>query len=362
MSTLSTLSVKNPLVPDFEIRIDGSSLPVDFKTRLVRLVVDDDTTIPSMFTLEFADLAEKDKPQIKPNLSVDESLFDLGNEVEIKLGYKGKLKSLIVGEITGLDADFTAQRPPCLTVRGYDRRHRLQRGRKTRTFVKQKDSDIATQIAREAKLSPRTKDSRVIHDYLFQANQTDMEFLQARAQQIQYELVVEKKTLLFRPVSNSRRATVTLTLNDDLLEFHPLLSSAGQASEVSVRGWDPKNKKAIVGKANAGDEVSRMGGRQAAAAIAKQTFGKAAIALDDWPVLTQAEADQQAKAYFNRAALTLIEGDGLCRGRADLRAGQMIEIEGVGQRFSGQYYVARAIHRYSQSGYYTQFQVRRNAS
>lgn len=355
-------NAKNPLVPDFDIRIDGASLPIEVRTRLVRLIIDDAVEIPSMFMLEFADLVTQGKQGRRSSLSVDEAFFDVGSEVEIKLGYKGKLRSLIAGEITGLEAGFTANRSACLTVRGYDRRHRLQRGRKTRTFVQQKDSDIAAQIAREAKLSPKTEDSRTIHDYLLQANQTDMEFLQTRARQIQYELVVEKKTLFFRPVSNAKSAALTLTLNDDLLEFYPCLSVMGQASEVSVRSWNPQIKKAIVGKAKGGDEVSKMGGRKAGAALVKQAFGTAAIALDDRPVKTQAEADQQARAYFNQAALTLIEGEGMCQGRADLRAGQTIEIDDIGKRFSGRYYVLRTTHRYSQNGYHTHFQVRRNAS
>ena len=80
------------------------------------------------------------------------------------------------------------------------------------------------------------------------------------------------------------------------------------------------------------------------------------------PVSTQAEADQLAKARFNHRILELVEGEGVCWGRTDLRAGKVIKIDGVGKRFSGQYYVTAAIHCYtSQQGYLTRFTVRRNA-
>jgi phage protein D len=95
-------------------------------------------------------------------------------------------------------------RLPSVIVRGYDRRHRMQRARKTRTFVTQKDSDIASAVAREARLSVEAVDSTVIHDYVIQANQTDLEFLQERARRIQYEVFVTDKTLHFRPVQNDR--------------------------------------------------------------------------------------------------------------------------------------------------------------
>ena len=83
--------------------------------------------------------------------------------------------------VTGLEPHFSFGHQPTFTVPGYDRRHRFGRGRKTRTFVQQKDSDIAAQIAGEAGLHAQSIDSSVTHEYILQANQTDMEFLQERA-------------------------------------------------------------------------------------------------------------------------------------------------------------------------------------
>ena len=92
-------------------------------------------------------------------------------------------------------------------------------------------------------------------------------------------------------------------------------------------------------------------------------FGAAIELLSAHPVATQAEADQLAKARFNHLVLDLISGEGVCWGRTDLRAGKVITIDGVGQRFSGQYYVTAVVHRYlPQRGYQTHFTVRRNAS
>jgi phage protein D len=279
------------------------------------------------------------------------------------LGYVDDLETLLIGEITALEPEFVFNRLPSLTARGNDRRHRLQRGRKTRTFVQQKDSDIASQIASEAGLTAQAEDSGTVHDYILQANQTDLEFLRERAERLQYEAVVEDKTLFFRPVANAQSEVLTLRMDDDLLEFYPRLSSAGQVTEVTVRSWSPKDKKELVGQAKAGDEVSTMGGQESGAALVDGAFGAAVELLSANPVATQAEADQLAKARFNHQVLDLISGEGVCWGRTDLRAGKVIKVEGVGQRFSGQYYVTAAVHRYTpEGGYRTHFTVRRNAS
>ncbi|HEY7546662.1 MAG TPA: contractile injection system protein, VgrG/Pvc8 family, partial [Blastocatellia bacterium] len=292
----------------------------------------------------------------------DESLFALGNTVEIKMGYRDNLESLMIGEITSLEPEFISTRLPGLIVRGYDRRHRLLRGRKTRTFLQQKDSDIAAQIASEAGLTAQTEDSQVVHEYLLQANQSDLDFLRERARRIRYEVIVEDKTLIFRPTANAESETLTLTMDDDLLEFRPRLSSYGQVSEVTARSWNPKDKKELIGQAKAGDEVSKMGGQASGAEIAESAFGAAVELITERPAAAQAEADEQAKSRFNELLLNLVTGEGVSRGRTDLRSGKVIKIEGVGKRFSGQYYVSSAIHRYSpRFGYQTHFTVRRNA-
>jgi phage protein D len=62
-------------------------------------------------------------------------------------------------------------------------------------------------------------------------------------------------------------------------------------------------------------------------------------------------------------ALTYVEGFGTCIGDPELRAGTLVEIEGLGKRFSGSYYVTSTEHSYKPSiGYRTAFSVRRNAT
>lgn len=166
----------NPLVPNFKIVINGSTLSVDPETHVTSVTVDDDTELPSMFAFKLVN-SEWHTKELQW-IDEQQQLFTIGNAVEVKLGYGDNLETIIAGEITGLEPEFNFNRLPRLIVRGYDRRHRLQRGGKTRTFVQQKDSDIAAQIARNVGLTPKAEDSRVIHPYILQANQTDMNFLQ----------------------------------------------------------------------------------------------------------------------------------------------------------------------------------------
>lgn len=344
--------------PAVAVSVDGSPLPLAVALQLNRVCIDEDVDLPSMFSLELAGGdASGDTAWI------DGSLFAIGAAVEIKLGYGSTLQSVIAAEVTSIEPEFSRGRHPALTVRGHDRRHRLMRGRKTRSFVQQKDSDIAAAIGAECGLSVQAQDSLVVHDYLLQCNQSNLDFLQDRARRIGYEFVLAGQTLHFRPVQNAQAETATLSFEDDLLEFRPRLSTMGQASAMALRGWSPKDKSEIVGNAGPGDEVSAMGGSSSGAAIAQKAFGDAPELQADWPVFSQAEADQLVRARFNRRLLGLVSGDGVCSGRTDLHPGQVIKINGIGTLFSGVYYLSGTGHRFSAgSAYETHFTVMRNAT
>jgi phage protein D len=349
----------DPRIPDFNIRINGANLPQPAQADIHAVTIQEDLEALSMFTLM---LYNWDDEQLRVTWS-DSSLFAVGNEVEISLGYIDDLHKVLVAEITSLELAFTADQPPMLTVRGYDHGHRLSRGRKTRTFFKMKDSAIAGRVASGVGLRAQATDSRIALEYVLQNNQTDLEFLQKRAQSIGYEVYVREKTLYFQPPQNTQQASIDLSLGEDIMEFTPRLSSLGQTGEVAVRGWDVKQKQAVAGKAAAGQENSLMGGTASGPRSANRAFGKASAASIDLPVRTKAEADQMALGQFNELALTYIQGDVVCGGYPQLHAGTVVNIAGAGKTFSGAYYVTSVTHTLSlQTGFQTNFAVRRNAA
>ena len=294
---------------------------------------------------------------------IDSDQLAPGNRIEIRAGYRGKLATLLVGEITALKANFGSDKAATVRVQGFDRLHRLRRGKRTRAFSEIKDSQIAERIAGELGLTADVQDTGIVHAYLLQNNLSDIDFLLMRARRIRYEVLIEGGTLIFREARNNLGETLALEYQKDLKWFQPRLSTAELAGEVTVRGWNPATKEAILGVGRPGDETTLMGGKQVGPALADSAFGKASAAIVEVPVASQAEADQMAKALFNDMALGLICGDGEAVGNTSVAAGTTIRLAGLGTRFSGIYYVRRAEHRIAPKiGYVTKFHVVRNTS
>jgi phage protein D len=294
---------------------------------------------------------------------IDGQEFTPGNKVEIKAGYAGSLSSLIIGEITALRMLCPGDEAATLTVQGFDRLHRLRRGRQTRVYSEMKDSQIAEKIARELNLEPDVEDTGIVHHYVIQNNLSDIDFLLQRARRIRYEAIVSDQTLIFRAAASHKGSVATLEYMKDVLSFTARLSTADQAAELAVRGWNPATKEAILGKAGSADISALMQGSSAGPEIAQAGFGDSTITVVDTPVASQAEADQIAKARFNDMAIRLIDGEVRLAGNESLQAGTTVEIKGLAGRFSGLYYVTKAEHRLNpKEGYNTTLQISRSAS
>jgi hypothetical protein len=340
---------------EFRILINGSLLVDDDDREIARISVEKDVNLPGYFEVE---LVSRDS---RPETAdwIDDQTFAPGNEVRIEVMDAGKSASgptsdpstntLIIGEITGLEPGFYFNLPPSLVIRGYDYLHRLQGSSLTRSFLQSKDSQIATQIAAEVGLDADARDSKVIYEYLVQTNQTNLHFLQTRAERIGYNLYVDGpqgKTLFFQPMMVNQSPELTLKLAEDLQEFTPCLRATTPSTQVVVKGWNFKQGQAVT----------------ATAASASSSSSTSAIAtVVDRPCMTVDEARQQAEAQARQEALHFIEAEGIAWERADIRLAKTIRIEGLGARFSGLYYVTGVNYRRHDDGqFYTHFRVRSN--
>jgi phage protein D len=347
------------LTPAFRVRVNGAELPQDALADLISLSVLDDVDALSMCVLS---LKGWDGVAMKVKW-MDETLFDEGNPVEVEMGYRDRTQPVFSGEIVGLEPEFPEGRPPTLTLRCYDRRHRLTRLRRTHSYLQARDSDVASQIAQAAGLGARVEDSGVVFPYLLQHNQTDYEFLRARAARIGFEVYVDQRELVFRPRPCTGAPALTLRREVELLEFRPRLTTMGQAPQREVRGWSVQDKQAIVARAGSGDVPRALGGSATGPETAGRAFERSGSSVVDCPLHSAADAEQFARAGVREMALAYVLAEGVCIGEPMLRAGLVVQIDGLGQRFSGRYYVGAVEHRFSpKGGYRTRFNARRNAT
>src|SRR5919204_89616 len=164
-----------------DISIGGSPLSAELGQQLDQVLVDHHQHLPDMFVITFQD----------PGRDIlSQAGATIGATVVIKVTPPGgsSPETLINGEITSLEAEYHAHRTRSI-IRGYDKSHRMHRGRRTETYKNVTDSDIARKVAQRAGLTIGQIDSTSgTFDLVSQANQSDWDFLKSRAREIGYEL------------------------------------------------------------------------------------------------------------------------------------------------------------------------------
>jgi phage protein D len=328
----------------FFVKIDNVDVSEALMLDLHEVTVETSLCLPGVATLLLNDsqLRWIDEPGLAP-----------GKSLQIAVKLPGGERPLFDGEIVELEPEFGPQTHRLL-VRAFDRLHRLTRGRQARSFQQVTDGDLVNKLAAEAGLRAQSAATSVVHPYAFQHNQTNLEVLRERAAPLGYTLSAEGKTLRFGPFAPQGQP-LDLRWGVTLQEFQPRLTTLEQVDGVVVRGWDPDNRRAIVGQVSNGHGAPQVGDKQTGGQTAQTAYKQAATALLGRPIRQQALADQLAQATADRLEGQFIEAEGVAGGDPALQAGVAVEIGGVGSRFSGTYLVTSATHTSGLHGYNTRF-------
>jgi phage protein D len=341
----------NFYAPRFEILIDGENI-LYRGVEIVSVIIRNNLNGPDDFSITI------NNPELK---WLEDPLFQLGKEAEIKMGYGRQLTPMIIGEISALEPSFSPSGPLQMGIRGFDLLKRLQRGDKFRSWENLPDFVIAGIIALDHGLLPDgIQPTLAIHPKIMQNGESDFDFLKRRAQENGFEMFVHLRTLYFRKPKEMKEPITTLTLGKTLNSFAPELNVANKPSQVTVRGWDPRSKKEIIGIVSQGQELGLELKRQSASQIIQSLYGTVERSIRE-PIYSYEEAEKRARSVLDNASDQFIKGSGECLGIPEIRAGSYINIEGLGKQFSMKYYLESTTHKIDTSGYTTEFSVKGNA-
>lgn len=353
-------------IPYFQVKIQGRPQGADVIRDIMQVTYKDDINEIDSFELT---VNNWDAETLAFKYS-DAKVFDPGQEIELWMGYYGKERQrlMLKGEITSMRPTFPASGQPTLAISGLNLLHKLRKKQESHPYIKKTDSQIAKEIEGRLGIKIKTKpENEQPYEYLLQDNKYDIIFLMERARSIGYDLFVkdegengksEESVLHFVPSESLKKVTYILHYGRSLIDFQPTLTTANQVGQVTVRGWDPKKKTAISHTAKRTDIPNKGLGNVTRQKLADQSFNQREEIIADRPIESKAEAQKLAEQTLNNIVKDMVKASGTVVGLPDLRAGNMIHIKGVGNRFSGHYFVKSTTHSISDGGYTTKFEGR----
>lgn len=284
----------------------------------------------------------------------------VGTPVEVRLGWGDTCEPVFYGEVVGTEMIFPRVGPPKIVVKAFDRLFRLMRKKQERTLLDMTDSDVAKKVAGEHGLKSDVDSTSVKHAYLLQSGESDWDFVTARAMRSGRVVRVENKTLTFKDALQRPDPVRTLTREVDLPGLRLDTSIESMPSGITVQGWDPASKKKIEGKATTTDIKSELKTTELGADLGKQALGEAIWLIQNAPVDSTGSAEHLAKSAMREMVSDFISGEFTIQGDANLRAGAVVELAGLGKRMSGGYFINVSHHHCDDKGYTTKCEISRN--
>jgi uncharacterized protein involved in type VI secretion and phage assembly len=322
------------------IKVDGTE-KTELPNILEEVIIDTALFMPNHFSILISDYNETYIAASAP--------FTLGAEVEILVetgaGSSSTPVSLIKGHVTGIEVEYAPEGIPFLRVRGYDKSIRLSQGRKTRTFLSKKITEMMSSIVGDHGVTLDVDATTEIFDHFIQNNQTDWDFITYYARQNGMLVYSDAtKTYVKKPVAGTE--VTTLQMGDKLYRFEPRLSVIGQLTKLTADGYAQKTKAAITGLEAAGSSATFQ---TTANGSGKDIVATAfASAVNDrvagLTLTTVAQANAAASAEVMRRESRFVQAEGECFGEPLIQAGTWVKVEDVGTLFEGKYFISRARH------------------
>jgi len=372
--------------PDYRIEINGEPIPAALRGSIMRVSYTDG--------LEGADRVEITVAN-EGLLWLDHPLLQVDNGFALSIGYApDPLEKVFVGEITGVNVSFPSGGMPTMTVVAQDFLQRLTTGTKDRAFALSlpciskfplPDPLVADMVSATNLLVPLVDPAGAALSFLtllisyaidplaarqgirIQRGQSDFDFLSMLAKENGWEMYIDHTmepkgyVLKFQFLIQDYTPSVSLKWGQSLMEFTPKISTVGQVFGVSTRIWISSIKMEFViilswdyDRAafdltvipGLGSVQELLGSQKAQKTLKIEAIGPATA--------PKAILSELLPRLNNR-----LTGSGSTLGDPNIKAGRVINLEGLGEQFGGLYRITSANHTIDGSGYRTQFDARK---
>jgi len=348
---------------NLRIEVGGAEVN-DLYRDLVSLEVELDDELAGMFRMSLSLTLNPDGSWTY----LDDDRFVIWQRVVVTAGLADDSLQLLTGFITHLRPDFTAGLEQSrLEIWGMDASVLMDRVDTLKDWPNKKDSDIASEIFRAHGLTPNVSDTDVVHDEQVSTiiqRETDIQLLRRLAQRNGFECFVDGDNGYFRPpgVAGTPQPVLSVQFGSETnVNRFSLQVDALAPADVAMSGVDR-----ITG------EVLDTGAESTAEPVLGVNPADSYLAPGMQPGLVQiGETAATGSAEMSALCQGLRDqGQWFVTGEGEVAANQYgsilmprgtVTIKGIGETYSGVYYVTHVTHTFTAAGYLQIFRVKRNA-
>ncbi|MEO1418153.1 MAG: type VI secretion system tip protein VgrG [Bacteroidota bacterium] len=335
-------------VVTFLVKIDGEAIPQTFEVSTLAVTKEVNRIPRAKVILIDGDAAAADFP------ASNEELFIPGKEIELFAGFESQEEKIFQGLIVKHGLKINAAGQSMLKLECMDAAFQTTLARKNRYFSEVLDSDAIEDILGEYDLSPEVDPTEVNHQEMVQYETSDFDFIVTRAEANGRLCFISDGVFAIKAPDTSPEPVLTLRYGDTLLEFEAEIDVRDQYPAVKSQSWDYVNQELL--EVEGADPGIEEGGNLSASDLSA-IGGLASYDLRHSGQVVEEELQAWADACLLRSRLAKIKGRAKFQGFAGVVPGDMVSVEGVGERFSGKAFVSGVRHHISEGSWTTDVQL-----
>jgi hypothetical protein len=344
------------------IEIDDTDA-TDLMVSLTEMEVDDDHRLTSSFKIKLAiDLLGDGTWSL-----LDDERLALWKKVLIKINVADEEIELIKGYITHIKPHIELEDNSYVVVMGLDTSCLMGLEEKVKDWPNKTDSDIATEILQSYSLDTQVDTVEVVHEESVSTiiqRETDIRFLKRLARRNGFDCFVKgDKGYFCKPVFTEPPQPVLASnfgAESNLISFSAGLNAL-RPTTVEMRQIDTVAKEIVTADIQEGDQKKL--GRDGALSITVPNGNSSKMLVRQAVATSQAEMESLCTALVDEAEW-FIQAEGKINTPvygSVLQTRKLVPIKGVGESFSGLYYVTNVKHVFTNGDYVQQFTSKRNA-
>jgi Rhs element Vgr protein len=262
--------------------------------------------------------------------------FEPGKELEIKLGYRSEEETVFKGLVMK-HAIKVRQGNSALIIECRDAAVKMTIVPKMKYSRDTTDSDVIDELIGAYGLDKEVESTDITHKELVQYNTTDWDFMLCRADVNGLLVIPNDGKLEIKKPELSGGSALNIQYGATVLDLDAEIDARLQFSKVTATSWDA-SEGALTSEVEAEDPGAPDAGNISAASLA-DVIGAEGFSLQHSGTLQQQELQQWANSKMLKNRLAKIRGKVTVEGIATVKPGQMIELNGAGERFEGKLFV-----------------------
>lgn len=279
----------------------------------------------------------------------DTAHFVPGKEIELELGYRGETESVFRG-IVVKHRVRVRKNGSLLSIECRDEAIRMTRGRKSRVFTDTTDGDVLDELIGEHNLERDVATTKPSLHEIVQYDSTDWDFLVSRAEANGHVVAVRDGKVSVGPPATDATPVVAAQFGATVLELDAEIDARWQPTGVTAIAWNATDQELLT--VDASEPSVPASGNLSADDLAGVLGGDPEI-LRHGGKLADPELQAWADARLLRERLAKVRGRVRFQGFDGVTAGDVVEVNGVGERFAGPQYVSGVRHTFANGNWET---------